>query len=599
MATFTIHIDGTPDDQLYTVEAPSIEVVQQAAQETAAALAQQPTYSGGSIVPNDSHDQGTYQQQADAERRSMVTTLLGNHLESSIRANRPVTQQVGDWTRDLLNGLTVGHEADLMGGINAIVPGGPGFNEARDFENQQADLHRQESPIGSMLVEGLGGAATAGGMAKAGLSPTTNARPTIGAVAPAAAAEGAAYGGVYGSGQGDSLAERGRNALAGAATGGVVGGVLGGVGGTLANRSIAANAPTDAAIQAQKQALYNAANQVGVRFETNAFDQNTARMAQMAQANTTSHPQTSAILDRLRNIPADPTLEQVDGIRQDLSRIARTDNPNAPGDRYLAGKMLTELDGYLGQAAQNPALVIPGSGSAVDALALIQKARALHRVGLAGETVQTAADNAAIGPGARAGSTQRQADLANQFRAMTKDPDRMRLFSPQEQKIIHQIAAGGKVENGLRLLGRLAPQNSMLPLMTVAGAAGSYAAGGKNGLLGWLGGVGGAMGSGRVSSAMTSQNADLLGALARSGGKARANPAIQGATQMFTNAAPGAVLDRPAIQDRFDYLLPAASSPPPIPPPVDNRLAIARALIAQQAAQYQQSAQPAWWQNGR
>jgi len=115
------------------------------------------------------------------------------------RADRPLAQKIGDWTRQFLQGLTFGTSDELLGfiaGLQASLQGGD-FDEAREFrtewERQQQAAFTQENPVGAIGTEIAGGLVSAiPGAAFAARGATLPAQIARGAAV--AGAEGFAYG---------------------------------------------------------------------------------------------------------------------------------------------------------------------------------------------------------------------------------------------------------------------------------------------------------------------------------------------------------------------------------------------------------------------
>jgi hypothetical protein len=137
----------------------------------------------------------------------------------------------------------------------------------RDFDARKAQ-RRQDFPVSSVAGEVVGGLATAGGAAKAGLTTIGRMGPVTGA-----ALEGGAYGALSGAGEAKP-GERLQGAAVGGATGAALGGILGGVSKGLSNRAAqkAANQTRSAIpamsaddLQAQASTLYDQLRQSGAR----------------------------------------------------------------------------------------------------------------------------------------------------------------------------------------------------------------------------------------------------------------------------------------------------------------------------------------------
>lgn len=82
------------------------------------------------------------------------------------RADRPLVQRIGDWTRAALQGLTWGSADEILGflaGMEALLRGGD-YDAAREYraeyERQQHAAFQQENPVGAIATELVGAVAT-------------------------------------------------------------------------------------------------------------------------------------------------------------------------------------------------------------------------------------------------------------------------------------------------------------------------------------------------------------------------------------------------------------------------------------------------------
>lgn len=97
-------------------------------------------------VATNAENAATRAAEAEAQRQYEAT-----------RAARPLAAKVGDYTRDLLNGLTLGAGNRLVAVADQLIPGGANYEQRLAFENEQGALHRQESPVASFATEVVGG----------------------------------------------------------------------------------------------------------------------------------------------------------------------------------------------------------------------------------------------------------------------------------------------------------------------------------------------------------------------------------------------------------------------------------------------------------
>jgi hypothetical protein len=103
-----------------------------------------------------------------------------------------------------------------------------GYNYAKARENLILNDARENTGIGGAIAEGVGGLATGGALAKAGLSPTANLAPGASLLKKVGvgAAEGAGLGGIYGAADGEGVGGRAMGAATGAGMGAAAGGAF-------------------------------------------------------------------------------------------------------------------------------------------------------------------------------------------------------------------------------------------------------------------------------------------------------------------------------------------------------------------------------------
>jgi hypothetical protein len=206
---FTVDVLG----RQYMVDAPTQEAADRAAASVAERVGamQQPDPN----VPQVPNEGVTWDQEIGAR----IIDNLSRELWTQERADRPLVSKIGDWTRDLLEGVTLGGAGELVAGIDQLIPGGMNYNERLAFEDNAMAAHRAENPTGGMVAEIAGGLpwlATPGALPSRTRSFGSNvARSTGNAVA---------IGGAYGAlGTEGGLEERMEGAGQGAALGAGIG----------------------------------------------------------------------------------------------------------------------------------------------------------------------------------------------------------------------------------------------------------------------------------------------------------------------------------------------------------------------------------------
>ncbi len=180
-----------------------------------------------------------------------------------------------------------------------------------------------------------------------------------------------------------------------------------------------------------------------------------------------------------------------------------------PRERELGGLIRDHLDDFLDTLG--PSDVVTGDAEAgVNALV---DARANWAKMRKGEEIDGLINRAGIRAGQFSGSGYENA-LRTEFRGMALNAKKMRRYSKEEQDAIKKVAMGGPVENGLRLLGKLAPTGV---ISGGTGAALGYAIGGPVGAAA-VPAAGAAARFG--ATAATSRNAALASELMRRGPQA-------------------------------------------------------------------------------
>lgn len=556
MPDYVVTING----QQYRVTAPNDEVMTEAGRRFDEWLAANPVQPEPTAprVPNEGV---TWNEEQTARQ----VDTFGQLLSQATREGRPLTEKIGDWTRNVGNALTFGNFNEIVAGADNLLGNRDGmtFQQRLEYEDQQDALHRLENPISSTAIDLAGGVATPAAMMRSGASFLSRARPTASSVIPRSVMEGAGYGAVAGLGEGSSdfnLAERARNAGAGAAMGGATGGVFGAVGGSLANRSAVASAPTRETVAANADAAYGAMRNAGVRFNANSFDNLLQTIdADLQGQNIGAMPGSDAgrWLNLLMGRQGQaPTMDELDTLRSnllsDIRDAQRGANPNG-NDIRLLQRIVGHIDDYI---ADPQAPIVAGNLAAGQAG--LAEGRSLSIAGRKSDVINEAVQEAQVAAGERTATpASRQSALANAFRSIANDPARMGMFTQEEQALIREVAAGGLTERTFRGLGRLGFTNAfggLAGFLPAAGGAGAaFAAGGPGAAAGAV--VAGEIGS-RLSGSMTRQNAALIDALARSQGQAAANPALLPIMQalLATGATQG--IGSTPVQSYLDVLLP-------------------------------------------
>lgn len=443
---------------------------------------------------------------------------------------------------------------------------GPAFNAAAEEERRRVEEFRAAQPGAATAAQLAGGVAT--GVAGYGLGASflRGAAPTASSMVPRATGDAMAYSALSGFGAGETMPERFRNAGAGALSGALTGPVAGAVGGRVANSGIVRAAPTEEALQTASRALFDQARAAGVQFETLNFDnavQNIINNIRGPGFRAVSTPHAFAALDELAALPAAPYFDDVNAVRQVVSQIARRDPSDV--EREVARRILSEIDNYLGNLT--PAQVLAGDPAA--AASYSAEARNLWRLAAKSDTITGALETARLASGANT-PTGLQTAIRTQFRRIANNDALMRGYTPEEQALINELATGRFTEDALRALGQFAPSNLLAGIRSGLGGIGALSAAGvatAQGMPAALVLPAAAEGAARVSTGMTLQNANLLGAMIRSGGVAQPPAIIRPLAFGVGAGAPAAAMGLPQTDEMLDRILPppiqGVSQPPP------------------------------------
>jgi hypothetical protein len=201
LGTFTIQ---TPNGKSYTIDGDNAE----------GALAALKTHLGEGAAPDK-------YQQAATDEQAALKAAGGN--------------EGAGYTRRLAHGATLGADSTILAAVQTpleMIKRGTfdpreGYAYAKAREDKIMGDARDNTGIAGTALEALGGAVSAGGLAKNGITTARYLPESAGLLARsgASAADAAAIGGVSGAMEGNGLAERATNAAKGLGVGGVVGGV--------------------------------------------------------------------------------------------------------------------------------------------------------------------------------------------------------------------------------------------------------------------------------------------------------------------------------------------------------------------------------------
>ncbi len=452
------------------------------------------------------------------------------NVERVGKAEREATGAAANLNR----GLLIGDEGSaLMGTLGNVLMGKVGptnsnplsvfngigntfGNELKKQRDYEDDFDKRR-PWTAAAVQTTGMAPT---LLVPGGAPAQAA--TRGGAVAGAAGSAALYAGTAG------LADRGtweertqagtRNALIAAPIGGALAGL-----GTRAPKAPKRQTPTLDDLTARKTAAYQAADQAGVRYSPQGYDDMVTAIEgnlTAARVNPMRHPKAASMLDELKGLKGtSPSLTELDQIRQ----VIRRDVANAtdPAEAFMGQRMIRELDDFISKAGGNQ--VSSGVGS--DGAALIAEARDANTRYAKTAEVTEALESAKL----RASSTGSGGNVDNAIRQnMRRVLEGGNNWTPDEANALRTIVAGTKTQNVLRQVGKLSPQGNGLM------AAGNLTAAATLGPLGAVPGGAGLLSKYFADKATQQNVVKLLDVIANGG------PQAAQATQQISTLPGGA-----------------------------------------------------------
>jgi hypothetical protein len=513
MPTFEVEING----RLFEVDAPSLQAAAARVRPLGAAVGRTAPSAANAFGMGESLGQRTL----DPNRQAPPETGPAPQGDVSYRLGR-----AGDLLNNTVRSVASG--VPVLGGL-ADRAAGP---------SESFDQFQQDHPVASKVLPVAG--AIAGTAPLVAMAPGAFGVGT-GALLPRMAV-GAATGGAI---QGADAAARGQNvgegALAGAITGAAAPAIGDTVGKVFGSRAAQNAAPSTQELRAQSNAAYDAADNAGVVVPPATLQRLRAELLARLRAEHYQPPLHREITNGLRVVDqmarGPVSLRDLDGLRQALRDIGGT-APNNQG--RLAGVMVRGVDDFVSRLS--PADVVTGNPQA--GVAALTEARGLWSRMSKGEVIEQLIDNARLAPQ----TTSWTDALRTQFRSLARDPDAMQQFSQAEQAAIRTVVQGGAIENGLNIIGKLAPHT--LLGIGMGGGAGYVAAGPLGAGMAPIVGEAGR----QVSSAMTRNNAAIASALARSGPAYGQTAARAGGQAALRTARMAAALLTPAAQTVRSFL---------------------------------------------
>lgn len=345
----------------------------------------------------------------------------------------------------------------FLGGDDELTRFFFGEDAERQLEESQEEF-AEDNPTAA-AVAGVAGALGAGGAAsRAGATLLRAKNPTAMRMGTRGAAEGAGYGATYefldteGS-VGDRMRAAGRGAVTGAAIGGPLG-VIGSRGARGANDLV----PSPANNLSAKQQLYGMVDQSGVVINGQAvFDLARSVRSRLAAEGIDVAVLPAPVLKAIRLIDNASTnhltLQSFDLLRQRIRDLSKK-----PSNRHLLGVIIDEMDSFANGLTARQIV----AGNAPDAVGLLHQARRANV-----QVLRDALIAKALRRAANRGNTLEA--LQNAFRRIDENPADIRLFTPDEQRIIQQIIRGDNLTNALAAVASISSQGFVQSIATIGG----------------------------------------------------------------------------------------------------------------------------------
>lgn len=272
------------------------------------------------------------------------------------------------------------------------------------------------------------------------------------------------------------------------------------------------NVPSKEELKASARAAYKESRDAGVVVKSDSFNNFVDDLrnnliddeGNKVLLNEKLHPKAAAALDALESFKGKPkSFEELDQMRQIIKDAGSSIDA---ADRRVAAIMRDKLDQYVDNLGI-PDIITGAPRAAQDA---ITRARDYWSRFRKSDMIDDLLHNAELSATNYSQSGMENA-LRIEFRKLSKNDQKMRMFSAEERAAINDVVKGGPVTNALRWLGKLSPSG------VVSGGAGAslgYALGGPTGAL-IVPGIGYA--AKQSAGALTSRAATRAGEVMRAG----------------------------------------------------------------------------------
>jgi hypothetical protein len=214
---------------------------------------------------------------------------------------------------------------------------------------------------------------------------------------------------------------------------------------------------------------YETARQAGVVLKPESFGKAVSTLKQTAKEegyHPRLHPKASVALDELDAAVASGESMPLDKVEQ-LRRIAKSAEKSIePDERRIASVIVDQLDEYI----DNMSDADTSAGNGPQAAQALKDARALYTRNRKSTEIEGLIERAKERSAQFSGSGLENA-IRTEFRQLAMNEKRMRRFTKEEQDAIRHVSRGGKGENALRMIGKLAPTGGLSAWLSILGTS--------------------------------------------------------------------------------------------------------------------------------
>lgn len=227
-------------------------------------------------------------------------------------------------------------------------------------------------------------------------------------------------------------------------------------------------APSLEDLAAESDILYNQANEAGIMFNNKQFANSMEQIGKDLRQEgytPTGYPKITAALEELKNPNLPKDFVELQALRKIIAGAQASADPT---ERRLASQLKENFDDFIINAPDS--MVTTGSKEGLQAW---KDARNAWSRLSKSETFMDIIEKAQLDKSKYSMSGIENA-LTTQMRNLAKNDKKMRMFTPDEQEVIKQVAKGDNTDLALTLIGKVAPNSviSSLPAIMVGGPAG-------------------------------------------------------------------------------------------------------------------------------